>query len=1610
MKKKSLLLLISTFCCALLSYAQQISTTTNTSLQELIESNFGQGCVEISNISSSINGNVIGLSSYGFFERAGSEFPFQDGIVLTTGNANSAGNVLTTSPLNDGDLSWGTDTDLETALGIDQTLNATSIQFDFVSVANQIQFNYILASEEYQQEFPCFYSDGFAFLIREAGTNNPFTNIALVPGTTIPVNTNTVHEEIVEFCPAENPEYFDGYNVGDTNYNGRTVVLSATASIEPNVQYQIKLVIADQGDQNYDSAVFIEGNSFEAVVDLGPDIETCASSVTLNGDIENDIATYEWFLNDTSIAGETNTTLVAETSGTYKVEVSIPINNSVCIIEDEVVIALESEQAIGEITDIVTCDDPSNDGVDFFIFTDKTDEIIALLPVSDYTITYHSSETDAENGTNAIGNFYQNVENPQTIYVRVVDNTSGCLAFGEFNLIVNLLPEPLDLTPIQVCEAEDATGAASFFLEDITTQVTANNPNLIVSYHFSETEAEFGLNPIPSPYDGINPTQQLFVRIINLTTGCISVSNITLAVISLPNINTEDLHWIDACEIDDDGFEVFDITSEIDDILQGTTGVNVSYHELFVDAQTGDNPIPNPENFQNNTLNLQIIFVRVEDQNTGCVAIVQIELHTDVTETGFNLGPLSICDNPPFDDIADVDLTNITDRIIGEYTNDYTFTYYLTENDQLNDTNAVDTSMLFTVTDTETFFIRVVRDGCEQFITVDIEVNQAIDIEPLDLEYCDDETSDGIVSIDLNSFNLEVIQGTPAASVNYYLTEDDAIANENDLDQFFTNFSNPQQLWVRVVNTQTDCSDVEPISITIVPLPEVTLPTDIFVCLNHSNDIAMVDLEENNEDIVTDPSNFNFTYYEDFFDAEIAENEISSPSNFNAITQTVYTRVEHITTGCFSIVEQNIIVSTLPTINVISDFENCQGNIANVTEFLFSEKDDEILNGQIDMEVLYFETELDAENNTNPIDKFTDYQNTSSPQTIYVRVQNVSDENCFNTASFDIRVGSLPIFNPPSDIFECDDPSNDELLTVDLSEKIDEISNNTPLPLDISFHESLIDAEDNTNAVPLTYTNSVNPQQLFTRIDNGTNCVAIASFEINVIQVPVINEALPLEVCDVDYDGQVVFDITQIEFEILNVRQDNIVVSYHLSQDDAEANENEIPNPENYANISNPQTVYIRITNTISTCYRVVPLDLIVNLPPEINTFSVYEICDNDTNTFDLTTINNVIVNDSSDTVFSYYLSEDDAQNQVNALDTNYTYITSNDQLFARVEFSTTNCFITYPFELMVNPRPEANQPPNLEACDDDFDGFLVFDLSAQNTTVLGSQNPLEFAITYHNTEANAIDGINSLDTNYSSADDEDIYVRVTNNETGCFEITNFLITVRPRPDVAIPDQVICLDNLPLIVSADTGNVNDVYIWSTGSGATEIQITEIGTYSVTVTSEYGCQTTSTFNVIESEPAMINVVETVDFSDPNNITITISGIGNYLYQLDDGVPQESNVFQNVTLGYHTITIIDLNGCSEVTREVVVVDAPKFFTPNGDTIKETWHIAGVETLPGTTIYIFDRYGKQIAYLTSTSRGWDGTYNGNNMPATDYWFLANVVKNGIQFEVKGHFTLRR
>ena len=113
------------------------------------------------------------------------------------------------------------------------------------------------------------------------------------------------------------------------------------------------------------------------------------------------------------------------------------------------------------------------------------------------------------------------------------------------------------------------------------------------------------------------------------------------------------------------------------------------------------------------------------------------------------------------------------------------------------------------------------------------------------------------------------------------------------------------------------------------------------------------------------------------------------------------------------------------------------------------------------------------------------------------------------------------------------------------------------------------------------------------------------------------------------------------------------------------------------------------------------------------------------------------------------------------------------------------------------------------------------------------------------------------------------------------------------------------------------------------------------------------------------------------------------------------------------GKHLLQVQDSTGCSaeqEIVVEAVQPEPSVFFTPNGDGENDRWKVKNLDTYQNSTIRIFDRYGK-VLYSSSGQdfeNGWDGTYNGNKLPATDYWYEITIDE--IDQEYFGHFTLIR
>lgn len=155
---------------------------------------------------------------------------------------------------------------------------------------------------------------------------------------------------------------------------------------------------------------------------------------------------------------------------------------------------------------------------------------------------------------------------------------------------------------------------------------------------------------------------------------------------------------------------------------------------------------------------------------------------------------------------------------------------------------------------------------------------------------------------------------------------------------------------------------------------------------------------------------------------------------------------------------------------------------------------------------------------------------------------------------------------------------------------------------------------------------------------------------------------------------------------------------------------------------------------------------------------------------------------------------------------------------------------------------------------------------------------------------------------------------------------------------------------------------------------------------------------------------------IDSIGLDDVVINMESDGDYQFIVDgkDAANDVAdNVKKHVGFGKHTLSIVDIAGCRTDTSFTVITppfELQSYFVPGSDGENSTFRIPdAVIVYPGTTMNIFDRWGKKLATLTSEdSEGWDGTYNGKPMPSSDYWYELNV--DVIDKVYVGHFSLIR
>lgn len=649
----------------------------------------------------------------------------------------------------------------------------------------------------------------------------------------------------------------------------------------------------------------------------------------------------------------------------------------------------------------------------------------------------------------------------------------------------------------------------------------------------------------------------------------------------------------------------------------------------------------------------------------------------------------------------------------------------------------------------------------------------------------------------------------------------------------------------------------------------------------------------------------------------------------------------------------------------------------------------------------------------------------------------------------ELEVYLPPTITKPIDILQCDD-DNDGFYSFDFSATTAEVLNGQDATLfEVFYFTNQLDADNNENAITLPYinTSAFTSETIYARIHNLHNpiCYETESLKIEVFESPAPPATITtLTKCDsndtgTDTDGFEVFNLTDKESEILNGQT---ATDFTITYFEDTAYTIPITTKTAYKNsVKNIQPIYFKVTNNNNAnCVVSSFFNIEVFTLPVITDYFIMKQCDEDgtpdgITDFNLNEANEYLtLNDTTLTVL-YYLSYINAETNTSSIIVSPFSNSIAKTVFARIE-NTNGCFRIAQVDLLVSSTSfPLNYLKTATSCDDDadLDGLHLFDLTENDAELINAlpagQN---LSVSYYRTLENAQLEENVIDksTPYLSETpfSQKLYVRVESEDNGeCFGLGPYLqLIVDPRPEFDLDETAIyCLNLPPITAAVNNAKGNYSYVWTNEAGV-EISnqpfavINEAGNYTVIATSALGCVSfPSSIKIESSSIASISQddISVIDDSANNSITITTTnlGIGDYEFALDasNGLFQDEPYFESVSPGIHKVYVRDKNYCGITSIDVSVIGYPKFFTPNNDGFNDTWQVLGInENFYNTSnIYIFDRFGKLITQIDPKSNGWDGYFNGETVPSSDYWFSVELIdKNGALKIRKGHFSLVR
>ncbi len=924
--------------------------------------------------------------------------------------------------------------------------------------------------------------------------------------------------------------------------------------------------------------------------------------------------------------------------------------------------------------------------------------------------SYFLSMADADAGANIQSNPVSPTTTT-TYYVKKITTVESCTDIASLTITVQPLPN-LTTRDTTLCNGQSV---------DLVNQTTDEAGTTgTMTYHATLTDAQSEANVLGITTVNPSADAKYYVRKVTTTVSCMDIDSIAITIQALPDLVPTDSTICNGISVDLNGLVVDN---------NNTIG-NLSYHNTLADAQGNSGALGSTTVNPSSTTKY---YLRKATTTANCVdldsLIITVQPNPDLATTD-----ATICAG------VSIDLSvQVTDNA----TTTGTTTFHNTLADAQSNTNALGNSTVSPSATTKYYVLKTTTTtNCTDLDSLTITVQPVSNLSTKDTLACagDHITLDGLVTDD----------AATTGTTTFHTTLADAQAGSNALGSSTVNAATTTKYYVRKVTTIANCPDVDSLTITRQPLPDLTT-LDSIICATNAVDLI---------GLVTDNAGTTgtVTFHTSNGDAQLGVNELGSSNVSPASTTTYHVRKETATGGCFTVANLEITVQPNPDL-VTTDATICNG----VSIDLSGQVSD---NASTTGTMTYHSSLAEAQSQSNPLGSTTVMPNTT---TKYYIQKTTTTANCQDLDSLTITVQPLPDLLT-SDVFICAGE------TVDL---IGRVSDNNGTIGTTTFHNSLADAQSASNALGNSMvTPSLTTKYYVSKVTTTASCAAVDSITINVQALPDLTT---------ENDTLCVGQNVDLATLVTDAAGTTGTMSYHPTLADAQGNSN----PLGSTTVSPTATTeyYIRKETTMGNCVDLDSLTIVMESVPSLSTTDI-DLCAGES--VDLATL--ATDNAGLTGTMTYHASLVDAQNGASPLGSTDVTPVGTTKYYVRKAVGTQNCQALDSLTVTVNPLPaNATNPTNGQYCDGD----------SPLPTISVDDPGAGFTVTWWNSAINGslvsgatISGVNNQAITLSGAsspaapvvgDTTTVYAQVENTVSGCISANRIGVSL--------------INNIPTIIS-----------------------------------------------------------------------------------------------------------------------------------------------------------------------------------------------------------------